>query len=67
MAKPKRNWIQEERRRTLGDWVHRGGTHGSPASPLLLPACIADSRLASRPAEPASVRERGCTGRVFEG
>jgi hypothetical protein len=21
MAKPKRNWIQEERRRTLGDWV----------------------------------------------
>jgi DNA-directed RNA polymerase subunit RPC12/RpoP len=21
VAKPKRNWIQEERRRTLGDWV----------------------------------------------
>jgi predicted nucleic acid-binding Zn ribbon protein len=21
MAKPKRNWIQEERRKTLGDWV----------------------------------------------
>jgi ribosomal protein S27E len=21
MAKPRRNWIQEERRRTLGDWV----------------------------------------------
>jgi hypothetical protein len=21
MARPKRNWIQEERRRTLGDWV----------------------------------------------
>jgi hypothetical protein len=21
MTKPKRNWIQEERRRTLGDWV----------------------------------------------
>ena len=21
MAKPRRNWIQEERRKTLGDWV----------------------------------------------
>ena len=21
MARPRRNWIQEERRRTLGDWV----------------------------------------------
>jgi hypothetical protein len=21
MARPKRNWIQEERRKTLGDWV----------------------------------------------
>jgi hypothetical protein len=29
-------WIQEERRRTFGDRVRRGGTHGSPASPLLV-------------------------------
>jgi hypothetical protein len=52
--------------------VSRGGTHGSPASPLLVAPCTKTSRLASQPAKPASGRkgrlmqERGTLGRLGE-
>jgi len=55
-SRPRRNRIQEERRKTLGDVVLRGGTDGSLASPLL-PAAARLNPLAAlagqNPASPA--------------
>jgi hypothetical protein len=50
------DWLREERRKTLGDWVQHGGTHGSPVSPLLHALAPTCSRLAPAGQSPAPLR-----------
>ena len=53
MARPKRNWIQEERRKTLGDWVafcvrcghtQRYFLEGEAELPASCPQCAGELR-----------------------
>jgi hypothetical protein len=49
------DWLREERRKTLGDWVPHGGTHGSPVGPLLqasAPTCSIKAPAGQSPAPP---------------
>jgi hypothetical protein len=50
------DWLREERRKTLGDWVQHGGTHGSPVSPLLQTLALTRSIMAPAGQSPAPPR-----------
>jgi hypothetical protein len=50
------DWLREERRKTLGDWVQHGGTQGSPVSPLLLDLALTRFILAPAGQSPAPPR-----------
>ena len=56
-----RRTVQERVRRVAVQLDVRGGTHGSPTSPLLLAGAGKHRLLASRPAKPASGHNPSCT------
>ena len=50
------DWLREERRKTLGDWVQHAGTHGSPVSPLLQALALTRTIMAPAGQSPALPR-----------